>query len=170
MAAETGTTGLAIYLFFVIAILVAGGNAARRICTTHQQARQQLPRTRERILAPGSTPDKLILLTHPARFLQHYRPQQRFETFGQLTNDRALAIGLMAAIITVCVHNLVDDLYDHSLTNLLALLLISLIRLGTITSQEPVESRQGSRSSTVGVSQEHITKHVGVTTRVYPER
>jgi O-antigen ligase len=170
IAAETGTIGLAIYLFFVIAMLVAGGNAVRRICTTHQQTRQRLPRTRERIQAPIGTPDKLILLMHPARFFQHYRPQQRFETFAQLTNDRALAIGLMAAIITVCVHNLVDDLYDHSLTNLLALLLISLVRLGTITSQEPVESRQGSRSSTVGVSQEHITKHAGVTTQVYPGR
>ena len=50
-----------------------------------------------------------------------------------LSNDRALAIGLMAALITVAVHNLVDDVYVHSLTNLIALLLIALIRLERVT-------------------------------------
>ena len=48
-------------------------------------------------------------------------------------NDRALAIGLLAALLSVCVHNLVDDLYVHSLTNLIALLLIVLIRLDGVT-------------------------------------
>ncbi len=48
-------------------------------------------------------------------------------------NDRALAIGLLAALVTVCVHNLVDDVYVHSLTNLIALLLIALIRLDGVT-------------------------------------
>ena len=50
-----------------------------------------------------------------------------------LGNDRALAIGLLAALLSVCVHNLVDDLYVHSLTNLMALLLIVLIRLDGVT-------------------------------------
>ena len=50
-------------------------------------------------------------------------------------NDRALAIGLLAALISVCVHNLVDDLYVHSLTNLIALLLIALIRLEGVTTK-----------------------------------
>jgi len=50
-------------------------------------------------------------------------------------NDRALAIGLLAALISVCVHNLVDDLYVHSLTNLIALLLIVLIRLEGVTTK-----------------------------------
>ncbi|MFL5697426.1 MAG: O-antigen ligase family protein [Ktedonobacteraceae bacterium] len=52
-----------------------------------------------------------------------------------LKNDRALAIGLLAALISVCVHNLVDDLYVHSLTNLLSLLLIVLIRLEGVTTK-----------------------------------
>ena len=52
-----------------------------------------------------------------------------------LENDRALAIGLLAALISVCVHNLVDDLYVHSLTNLMALLLIVLIRLEGVTTK-----------------------------------
>ena len=52
-----------------------------------------------------------------------------------LKNDRALAIGLLAALISVCVHNLVDDLYVHSLTNLMALLLIVLIRLEGVTTK-----------------------------------
>jgi hypothetical protein len=52
-----------------------------------------------------------------------------------LKNDRALAIGLLAALISVCVHNLVDDLYVHSLTNLIALLLIALIRLEGVTTK-----------------------------------
>jgi hypothetical protein len=52
---------------------------------------------------------------------------------GKLTTDRALAIGLLAALVSVSVHNLVDDLYVHSLTNLIALLLITLIRLEEVT-------------------------------------
>ena len=52
-----------------------------------------------------------------------------------LKNDRALAIGLLAALISVCIHNLVDDLYVHSLTNLMALLLIVLIRLEGVTTK-----------------------------------
>jgi hypothetical protein len=49
------------------------------------------------------------------------------------TNDRALAIGLLAALLSIAVHNFVDDLYVHSLTNLIALLLIALIRLERVT-------------------------------------
>ncbi len=49
------------------------------------------------------------------------------------TNDRALSIGLLAALISVCVHNVFDDLYVHSLTNLIALLIIVLIRLEKVT-------------------------------------
>ena len=57
---------------------------------------------------------------------------------GMLTNDRALAIGLLAALISVCVHNIFDDLYVHSLTNLIALLIIALIRLEKVTSKVAV--------------------------------
>jgi O-antigen ligase len=169
IAAETGTIGLVIYLLFVLAMLWAGGNAVRSIGRAYWQARQQLPDTREHVQAPPRR-DKLQMLLHPARFLQYYRSQSLLEAFGQLTNDRALAIGLMASLITVCVHNLVDDLYDHSMTNVLALLLIALIRLGTITTYEPVESRQGSHASTVGVGPQSVNEHTRVAAQVYTPR
>jgi len=53
-----------------------------------------------------------------------------------LTDDRALAIGLIASLVTVCTHNMVDNLYVHSMTILFALLLVALIRLPAVTSQE----------------------------------
>jgi O-antigen ligase len=132
IAAETGTIGLVIYLFFVISLLIAGGRAVYLVCQRQARVRANIDSPAQRIPAPLSKEDKLRLLVRPARFLQHYRLQERFEVAGRLTNDRALAIGLMASLVTICVHNLVDDLYDHSLTNLMALLLISLIALGKL--------------------------------------
>jgi len=70
---------------------------------------------------------------HPMSLIQHYQEKGPRAVVGQLTNDRALAIGLLAALITVCTHNLVDDLFVHNLTNLIALLLIALIRLEKVT-------------------------------------
>lgn len=146
IAAETGTIGLIAYLLFITAMIVAGSRAVYQVCQRYGQGKKRLPRLRERIPAPLDRREKLRLFLHPARFIQHYRRQERCEVFGRLTNDRALAIGLMAALITVCVHNLVDNLYVHSLTNLLALLLIALIRLGKITSDVSLESSQEVRS------------------------
>lgn len=151
IAAETGTVGLVVYLFFVIAMLVAGGGAVRQVCQRRAQSREHLPRVKERIKAPLGRRDKLALLLRPNRFLQHYRRQERFEIAGRLTNDRALAIGLMASLLTICVHNLVDDLYDHSLTNLMALLLIALIAIGRVTLRVPLYDDQG-RSAPTGDS------------------
>lgn len=151
IAAETGTVGLAIYLLFLTALLVASGSAVQQISYCRQQHKKQLPRLKERIPAPLTRQEKLKLFLHPTRFISHYRRQERFEILGQLTNDRALAIGLMAALLTVYVHNLVDNLYVHSLTNLLALLLIALIRLGKITTPAPLihsQERQGAIVST----------------------
>lgn len=142
IAAETGTIGLVIYLFFIVALLVAGSRAVRQVCQIRAASRQGLPPLNERIKAPLSRRDKLLLLVRPARFLRHYRRQERFELAGQLTNDRALAIGLLASLVTICVHNLVDDLYDHSLTNLIALLLISLIALGKVTARVTLDNEQ----------------------------
>jgi hypothetical protein len=71
----------------------------------------------------------VALLFQPVSLVRHYRQPWPVETVGMLTNDRALAIGLIAALITVSVHNFVDDVYVHSLTSLIALLLIALIRL-----------------------------------------
>jgi hypothetical protein len=77
--------------------------------------------------------NKLHLLLHPLSLIQYYREQGQFAIVGMLTNDKALAIGLLAALIATCTHNLVDDLFVHSLTNLIALLLIALIRLEWVT-------------------------------------
>jgi branched-subunit amino acid transport protein AzlD len=63
----------------------------------------------------------------------YFRSQGSHSISLMLGNDRALAIGLLGALVSVCVHNLVDDLYVHSLTNLIALLLIALIRLDGVT-------------------------------------
>lgn len=59
-----------------------------------------------------------------------YKEQhQTTRSFGMLANDRALAIGLLASLVSISVHNLFDNLYVHSVTNLFALLLLALIRL-----------------------------------------
>ena len=140
IAAETGTIGLVIYLFFLIALFVASSSAVYRVCKHRGELKKRLPHLKERIPAPLERREKLRLFLRPNRFIRHYRRQERFEVLGRFTNDRALAIGLMAALLTVAVHNLVDNLYVHSLTNLLALLLIALIRLGDISAQMSLES------------------------------
>jgi len=145
IAAETGTIGLIAYLLFVLSMLIAGGRAVYQIGKRRRLINMQLPRMKERRPAPLGRRDRLLLLLRPTRFLQYYRRQERFELFGRLTNDRALAIGLLAALITICVHNLVDDLYDHSLTNLMALLLIALLRLGNVTSN--VSTREDDQAT-----------------------
>lgn len=136
IAAETGTIGLIIYLCFVASMLICNSIVVHQISKRRLQVREGLARPQKRILAPFTKHDKLVLLLHPARFIRYYRRQGYHELFGQLTNDRALVIGLLAASATICVHNLVDDLYDHSLTNLMALLLVALISLQRITSLE----------------------------------
>ena len=59
----------------------------------------------------------------------YYQPKGTYVRLNLLQNDRALALGLLAALVSICAHNLVDDLYVHSMTNLIALLLVALIRL-----------------------------------------
>ncbi len=162
IAAETGTIGLVIYLFFTIAIIVAGSSAIRQVCIRRAHLKKQLPPLKERIPAPLERREKLRLFLHPRRFIRHYRRQARFEMLGQLTNDRALAIGLMAALLTVFVHNLVDDLYVHSLTNLLALLLIALIRLGNIPAPMSSESSQENSASIANVQPVHVVPSVKI--------
>jgi len=106
IAAETGSIGLIVYILFILAIFIAGGHSYRYV-------------TRKWMQAHGSV---------------QYRgwPDKRDIT-AMFTNDRALSIGLLAALISVCVHNVFDDLYVHSLTNLMALLIIILIRLEKVT-------------------------------------
>ena len=138
IAAETGSIGLIVYLLFLLAIFVAGAYSIRRISEKCARAKAQEPVTHRPIQAPLGRQNKLKLLLHPLSLVSYYRRQEQFDIPGMLTNDKALAIGLLAALITVCVHNLVDDLYVHSLTILMALLLIALIRLERVTPGVPV--------------------------------
>jgi O-antigen ligase len=133
IAAETGIIGLIAFLFFLTATFVAGGSAYRAINRKYRQAKAQQVTARPKAIAPVGTGRKLYLLLHPLQLVQYYRNQDKRDRLFKLTNDRALAIGLLTALLTVCVHNLVDDLYVHSMTNLIALLLIALIRLEVVT-------------------------------------
>ena len=133
IAAEMGTIGLIAYLLFLLAIFVAGGSALLGISKKRRLALAQRSEQLVPIAAPARRRDKLALLLRPSRMASYFRQPRSIEIPGMLTNDRALAIGLMAALITVSVHNFVDDVYVHSLTNLIALLLIALIRLERVT-------------------------------------
>jgi O-antigen ligase len=112
IAAEAGLLGLGTFILLLLAIFVAGGRAYRVISKHYQQLKLQ------RSLPQGIA--TMIETSHAKRDL------------GRLKNDRALAIGLLAALLTVCVHNLVDNLYVHAMTSLFALLLVLLVRLGEI--------------------------------------
>jgi len=133
IAAETGSIGLIAFLLFLLAIFVAGGHSLREINTRLRLAKTQVPHNQPIIQAPLGWHNKLQLLLHPLSLIHYYREQSQFAIVGMLTNDRALAIGLLAALIAICTHNLVDDLFVHSLTNLIALLVIALIRLERVT-------------------------------------
>ncbi len=133
IAAETGFIGLTAYVLFLLAMFVAGVTALRHINKKYEQAKMQEPAAQPVIEAPLGSHNKLMLLLRPLSLAQHYRRQKQVAIAAMLTNDRALAIGLVAALITISVHNLVDDLYVHSLTTLIALLLIALIRLEWVT-------------------------------------
>jgi O-antigen ligase len=101
MAAEAGLLGLSAFVLFLLAIFVAGGRAYRAISKFYQQQ------------VRGTTRGSSHAMRH----------------CGLLANDRALAIGLLAALLSVCVHNLVDNLYVHAMTNLFALFVVLLICL-----------------------------------------
>ena len=70
---------------------------------------------------------------HSYRYITRKWMQAKSQETAMFTNDRALSIGLLATLISVCVHNVFDNLYVHSLTNLIALLIIILIRLEKVT-------------------------------------
>jgi O-antigen ligase len=133
IAAETGFIGLTAYVLFLLAMFVAGVTALRHINKKYEQAKMQEPAAQPVIEAPLGSRNKLKLLLRPLSLAQQYRRHKQVAIAAMLANDRALAIGLLAALITVSVHNLVDDLYVHSLTTLIALLLIALIRLEWVT-------------------------------------
>lgn len=134
IAAETGVIGLAAFLLFLIAIFVAGGSAFCAVNRKYAEARALCTTPPDKVQAPLGWRNKLTLLLQPVRMVKYYRPRGIHGALTALVNDRALAIGLLAALLSVCVHNLVDDLYVHSVTNLIALLIIALICLPTVTA------------------------------------
>src|SRR5579875_4151107 len=135
IAAETGSIGLFAFLTFLATMFIMGGSAYRAIHHKYRQVKAQQGMERRMVVPPVGTRQKLYLLLHPPQLTQYYRSQSGQATLFELTNDRALAIGLLASLLTVCVHNLVDDLYVHSMTNLIALLLIALIRLEAVKAR-----------------------------------
>ena len=133
IAAETGSIGLTAFVLFLLAVFVAGRHSLLEISKKLRQAKAQAPQSKQAIQAPLGRAKKLKLLLRPLSLIQYYQGQEQFQLVRILTNDRALAIGILAALIAISVHNFVDDLFVHSLTNLLALLLIALIRLERVT-------------------------------------
>src|SRR5256714_2159949 len=134
IAAEIGSIGLTAYLLFLMSLFVAGGSAYSSIRKKYMQAQAEYRTAQPMNLAPLVIRNKLLALAHPMRMIAHSKAQGGYANLQMLGNDRALAIGLLAALLSVCVHNLVDDLYVHSLTNLIALLLLVLIRLEGVTT------------------------------------
>ena len=138
VAAEMGAIGLTVFLLFLFALFLAAGSAYHAISTHAAEAKsasQKQPLHSE-IPAWGINNVLMRLSLRPISIRQYDTSHStRLHMFAQrLANDRALAVGLLAALLTVCVHNLVDDLYVHSMTNLIALLLIALIRLEGVTA------------------------------------
>lgn len=135
IAAEIGSIGLTAYLLFLMAMFVTGGSAYNCIHKKYMQAKAGLETPLPKAQTPLGLWNKLLALVRPMYISTRVQTQGRYSILEMLRNDRALAIGLLAALMSVCVHNLVDDLYVHSLTNLLALLLIVLIRLEGVTTK-----------------------------------
>jgi hypothetical protein len=124
---------LTAFVLFLLAVFVAGRHSLLEISKKWRQAKAQVPQSKPVIQAPLGRAKKLKLLMRPLSLIQYYQSQEQFELVRTLANDRALVIGILAALIAICIHNLVDDLFVHSLTNLIALLLIALIRLERVT-------------------------------------
>ena len=99
IAAETGFIGLTAFLLFLMATFVASGDAYTMINRKYRQARAQQVVPQPQIVAPQGMGRKLYLLLHPVQLVQYYRKQETLETLGKLKNDRALAIGLLAALL-----------------------------------------------------------------------
>jgi O-antigen ligase len=122
VAAEMGILGLLIYTLWLIVIAVLGSGIYRRLRSKERLLRRQ---TQQEIAATtsgnagGGWPRVSRRLTRA--------------WLDRLADDRALALGILAAFLSVLMHNMFDDLYVQGMTDLMALLLIVLIRL------EPVE-------------------------------
>ncbi len=125
IAAEAGIFGLVAFLLFLTAIFVAGSQTYRNI---HQRYRQAI-----------------LQLAKPQLARTTLETSRNLQRLSMLINDRALALGLLASLLSVCVHNLVDNLYVHSMTSLFALLIVLLIRLDRVAEQKSgIHAGEGS--------------------------
>jgi O-antigen ligase len=113
IAAEAGIFGFTAFLLFLIAVFTYGTRSYRKIYKKYQEIVRYFKKPQS-----GTTRGER---------------QSAFRCLNMLVNDRALAIGLMASLVTICVHNLVDNLYVHAMTGLFALLIVLLIRLDAVT-------------------------------------
>jgi len=114
IAAEAGIFGLAGLLTFLTAVFIVGGHASININDTIKNIQAHL-----------ATQVQQATVT----------PYGKRDTLGRLrtlSNDRALVVGLLASLLSVCVHNLVDNVFVHSMTSLFALLIVMLMRLGAL--------------------------------------
>jgi O-antigen ligase len=109
IAAEAGIFGLSAFILFLTVVFIYSRRSYQSIHQRYQQLIKHLNNPQ-----PSTTSAE----THSL-----------FRRLTIATNDRALAIGLIASLITVCIHNLVDNLYVHAMVNLFALLIVLLIRL-----------------------------------------
>ena len=125
ISAETGIIGLTTFLLLLLAIFVAGGRAYRAISKKYMQLKMERA-------TPKASKSQIELL-------------RSSNIFGIFTNDRALAIGLLAALLGVCVHNLVDNLYVHGMTILFALLIVALVRLADVPKEVVGDEGQNAR-------------------------
>lgn len=116
IAAETGIIGLMAFLLFLTVIFVTCGRAYRTITKYFLKIR--------------------ALRAHPQATISAPEANRTLTLFNALGDDRALAIGILASLLSVCVHNFVDNLFVHAMSSLFALLLIALVRLGAISQQE----------------------------------
>ena len=115
ISAETGVIGLTVFVFLIAAIFVAGTHA-------YKVVNQSYKRTRTLYMTPKSGKSRLEVLLSS-------------QGLSNVTNDRALVIGLLASLLGVCVHNLVDNLYVHGMTMLFALLVVALVRVAGIHAE-----------------------------------
>lgn len=120
IAAEAGILGLGALLLFLTTIFLTGGYILRNTQRAIDNSKKRFASAQG-----ASFASKLLAQT------------------SILANDRALVVGLLASQMTVCVHNLVDNLYVHSMTSLIALYLIMLLRLGHNVAHEQSEAVSG---------------------------
>ncbi|GHO43024.1 hypothetical protein KSX_11870 [Ktedonospora formicarum] len=118
IAAEAGIFGFAGLFTFLFSIFLTGKRVLHILNKRIRIAKKEVYPTQVRTGAESFEQRRTLYLA------------------SLLSNDRALAIGLIASLLAICLHNLFDDLYVHNMTNLFALLIILLTRLPDITLKQ----------------------------------